>query len=269
MKIQVLVAAMNQIDHSLLKKMNIQTDAIIGNQCDRNEIEEFQFDGNRCVYLNFAERGVGLNRNNALMRADADICLFADDDMTYIDGYDKIIEEAFKRHPDADVLAFNLAESKANDGHFVPQRKQIEKESRVSFLNCLRYGTARIAVKLKPVRLNGISFNTCFGGGTPYCHGEDNLFIVSCLKKGLKMYSIPVTIATLTEERESSWNGGFDKRYVMDQGMLYRCMTRKYWRLLCLQDVVRRHGSYSMSIMEAYRTMVSGGKRYNTEVSTR
>ena len=31
MKIQVLVAAMNQKDHSLLKSMNIQSDAIIGN----------------------------------------------------------------------------------------------------------------------------------------------------------------------------------------------------------------------------------------------
>lgn len=269
MKIQVLVAAMNQSDYSLPEKMNLQTDAIIGNQCDRNEIVEFQFAGNRCQYLSFAERGVGLNRNNALLRADADICLFADDDMIYVDGYDKIIEDAFIRHPDADILAFNLAETKVHDGHFVPQRKQIEKETRVNLLNCLRYGTARIAVKLKPIKLNGISFNTCFGGGTQYCHGEDNLFIVSCLNKGLKMYSIPEIIATLTEERESSWNSGFDKRYVMDQGMLFRCMTKKYWKILCLQDVIRRHKSYNMRTLEAYKIMVSGGKRYNTEVSSR
>lgn len=269
MRIQVLVAAMNQTDHSLPEKMNLQTDAIIGNQCDRNEIEEIQFAGHQCVYLSFAERGVGLNRNNALMRADADVCLFADDDMIYVDGYNKIIEAAFQRHPDADILVFNLEESKDHGGHFVPQRKQIEKEAKVTYLNCLRYGTARIAVKLKPIRLNGIAFNMCFGGGTPYCHGEDSLFVISCLNKGLKMYSIPETIATLTEERESSWNGGFDKHYVMDQGMLFRCMTRKYWKLLCLQDVIRRHGIYNMSIMEAYKTMVSGGKRYYSEVSSR
>lgn len=269
MRIQVLVAAMNQTDHSLPEKMNIQTDSIIGNQCDRNEIEDIQFKGHKCVYLNFAERGVGLNRNNTLMRADSDICLFADDDMKYVDGYDKIIESAFKRHPDADVLAFNLEETTVEDGHFVPKRKQITKESKVNYLNCLRYGTARIAVKLRPIRLNGIAFNTCFGGGTPYCHGEDNLFVVSCLNKGLKMYSIPETIAILTEERESSWNGGYDKRYVMDQGMLYRCMSRKYWKLLCLQDVIRRHCSYKMTITEAYNTMISGGKRYYTEVLTR
>ena len=83
MKIQVLVAAMNQTDHSLPEKMNIKCDAIIGNQCERNSIEKYIWNGHNIEYLNFAERGVGLNRNNALMRASGDICLFADDDMVY------------------------------------------------------------------------------------------------------------------------------------------------------------------------------------------
>ena len=46
MKIQVLVATMNQNDHQLLKKMNINTDAIIGNQCNYNSIEKFDYKGN-------------------------------------------------------------------------------------------------------------------------------------------------------------------------------------------------------------------------------
>ena len=83
MKVQVLVAAMHQKDHSLLEKMNIRSDAIVANQCDRNEFEDFTWNGHKIRYLSFAERGVGLNRNNALMRATGDICLFADDDMRY------------------------------------------------------------------------------------------------------------------------------------------------------------------------------------------
>ena len=51
MKVQVLVAAMNQNDHSLLKKMNINSDAIIGNQCDRNGIESFKYKGHDIMYL--------------------------------------------------------------------------------------------------------------------------------------------------------------------------------------------------------------------------
>ena len=77
MRIEVLVAAMHQTDHALLEKMNIQSDVIVGNQCDRNAVEEFEWNGHRVRYLHFAERGVGLNRNNSLMRAAGDICLFA------------------------------------------------------------------------------------------------------------------------------------------------------------------------------------------------
>lgn len=81
MKIQVLVATINQRDHTLLEKMNINSNAIIGNQCDWNSIEKFKYKNQDITYLNFNERGVGLNRNNTLMRADGDICLFADDDI--------------------------------------------------------------------------------------------------------------------------------------------------------------------------------------------
>ena len=36
----------------------------------------------------FDERGVGLSRNSALMRADADIIVFADSDVIYNDDYE-------------------------------------------------------------------------------------------------------------------------------------------------------------------------------------
>lgn len=252
MKVQVLVAAMHQKDHSLLEKMNIQSDAIIANQCDHDSIENFEWNGHKIRYLNFAERGVGLNRNNALMRADGDICLFADDDMVYTDDYVQVVTKAFEQCPDADVLIFNLIEP-------VKTRCVIEKISRVNYLNFLRYGTARVAVKKESVRKHGIYFNQCFGGGTEHCHGEDNLFLAACLQKGLKMYAIPAYIAELTEERPSSWNTGYDEKYLRDQGVLYRTLSRRLWKLLCLQDAVHHQSSYRMSAIKAYRLMVAGG----------
>lgn len=251
MKVQVLVAAMNQQDHSLLKKMNIQSDVIVGNQCDRNSVENFEYEKYSAMYLNFSERGVGLNRNNTLMRATGDICLFADDDMVYVNNYSNIIEKAFLDHPEADILAFNLIEK-------VPTRYVIRKFKRIRFYNFLTYGTARIAVRLNKVRENGIFFNLCFGGGTVHCHGEDNIFISDCLKKGLKMYALPIRIAELTEERESTWNSGYDRKYLIDQGVLYKAISKKFWKLLCFQDAVRHNKEYNRSWMESYRLMVRG-----------
>lgn len=251
MKVQVLVAAMNQKDHSLIEKMNIQSDVIVGNQCDINTVEHFDYHGYKAVYLNFAERGVGLNRNNALMRADGDIVLFADDDMVYADGYDKLLINAFESNPNADVICFNLKEENSN-------RKQIQAKHRVRWWNYLTYGTARFAVKLSSVKSNGIYFNQCFGGGTEHCHGEDNLFLTECLKKKLKIYAIPDYIAELTNERVSTWNQGYGEKYLIDQGCLYKTISRRWWRLLCLQDAVRQHKSYNKTMVEAFMIMVKG-----------
>lgn len=252
MKVQVLVAAMNQMDYSLLDKMNIQTDVIVGNQCDRNEINHIDYKGHEAVYLNFKETGVGLNRNNALMRADADICLFADDDMIYVDGYKDIVIQEFKRHSDADVILFNLQEKN-------PTRYVITKSHRVGYLNYLRYGTARIAFRLKSIKENAIYFNQCFGGGTEHCHGEDNLFLTSCLKNGLKVYAVPIVIASLTEERESSWDKGYTDSYFEDQGYLYRKISSKFWKILCLQDAIRHKKSYGKSVWKIYNKMTKSG----------
>lgn len=69
MKLQVLVSTMHQTDHSLLEKMNIQSDAIVINQCGHDCIERFTFPGHDILWMSMNERGVGLSRNNALMRA--------------------------------------------------------------------------------------------------------------------------------------------------------------------------------------------------------
>lgn len=249
MVVQVLVAAMFQKDHSLLQKMNIQSDVIVGNQCDYNSVEHFNYQNYKATYLNFNERGVGLNRNNALMRATGDICLFADDDMVYLDDYSLLIEKAFMDNPKADVIVFNLLEKKSS-------RKQILKKVKIGRLNYLRYGTARIAIRLKSIKANGIYFNECFGGGTEHSHGEDNLFLTECLNKGLKIIGLPICIAKLEDERESTWNSGYGKKYLIDQGILYKTISKKWWRLLCLQDALRRKKIYGMSAFKAYKIMV-------------
>lgn len=249
MDIQVLVAAMNQTDHSLLKKMNIQSDVIVGNQCGFNSVEHFDYDCHDAVYLNFAERGVGLNRNNALMRATADIVLFADDDMIYDDNYVETISDAFDRNPKADVIIFNIVGRE--QGHDL-----IKKKTRVNYLNFLRYGTARIAVRLKSIKEKGIYFNQCFGGGTEHCHGEDNLFLANCLKNKLVVVAVPEYIATLTEGRESTWNVGYDEKYLRDQGYLYKAISSCWWRLLCLQDAIRRSKSYDLGWFDSYMIMI-------------
>ena len=93
-KFQVLVVTMKQDTHKLLDKMNIKSAAVFGNQTNKMEEETFSYNGNKIEWYSWNEKGVGLNRNNLLMRSTADIVLFADDDVTYVDDYaEKIVKE--------------------------------------------------------------------------------------------------------------------------------------------------------------------------------
>ena len=56
LKIEVLVAAMNQINYSIIENMKITTDAIVGNQCDRNEAGHIEIGGHNIAYLSYCEK---------------------------------------------------------------------------------------------------------------------------------------------------------------------------------------------------------------------
>ena len=103
LSIQVLVSTMNQKDHSLLDKMNIQSDAIIINQTNKDEIEIFDYKGYKIKWISMNQRGIGLSRNTALMNATADIILFADDDIEYFNNYSENIVNAFLNYSKADI----------------------------------------------------------------------------------------------------------------------------------------------------------------------
>ncbi|WP_148630486.1 glycosyltransferase family A protein [Bacillus sp. E214] len=254
MKLQVLVSTMNQKDYSLVQKMNIQSDAIFVNQCDRYGFEDFEYNGNSIQYFSFSERGVGLSRNNGLMRSTADICLFADEDVTYIDNYYEIVLKAFGENPKADVILFNVpSKNPDRPAHLT------KKNSRVRWYNCLKYGAVRIAVKSDSLKQANIYFSLLFGGGAKYSAGEDSLFVSECVKKKLKVYAVPSIIGYVSQE-DSSWFEGYTDRYFYDKGVFYYCLSKKWAKILCLQFIIRHSKMFKheKTLKEAFMLMSKG-----------
>lgn len=213
-KIEVLVSTMRQKELLLHAQMNLQTDTIIINQTNGFDYQEIPWRDHLIRYYSFAEKGVGLSRNTALMRAKADICVLADDDMVFLDHYEKMVLDAFEQHQDADVIVFNLI-SKSEDAG-----RQNAKTVKLNLLNYMNYGAARIAFRRKAVTYRGISFNLNFGGGTQHQCGEDTLFLRDCLKAGLKLIAVPIAIAELHDLRPSTWFKGYSKEYFFDKGVV-------------------------------------------------
>lgn len=234
MKLQVLVSTMNQSDYSLLTRMNIQCDAIIINQCDVNEVCEFDFRGYHIIWYSCDERGIGLSRNTALMRATADILLFSDDDVIYDDNYTQIILRNFERYSSAGLIAFNLPSKNTLRKEFV-----VEKEKRIHLFNCLKYGAARVAVRRAMIFEKRICFSLLFGGGAEYSAGEDNLFVSDCIKNHIKSYAVTDKIGLVLQE-ESTWFKGYTSKYFMDKGILlysiYGYLAHFLSLIICLKN---------------------------------
>ena len=263
MKVQVLVSAMNQNPRELAEKMNLSSDAIIINQCDKESYEEFSFKDREIKCYSFAERGIGKSRNNALMRADRDICLFADDDIVYEDGYEEKIVAEFAQNPQADMIVFNIDVDKSRQTYHITERK------RVQFYNCGRYGAVSFALRTKKLQESGVRFSLLFGGGAKYSNGEDSLFIKEFMDKGYRVYTAPVTIGR-EEVRESTWFSGYHDKFFFDRGVLYTflygCLAKPMALrfLLAHKDVMCRE----KKIADAYRLMKQGIRTGKKEKET-
>ena len=133
MKLQLLVAAMHTDAITLADNMQIDSDAIIVSQGEFYAFEEIEYKGHHIKYFATAERGVGLNRNTSLLRADGDICLFADEDIVYEKGYARMVTEEFEKHPEADMIVFNVQAAEGRETYYT------ETFGRVRWYNCGRY----------------------------------------------------------------------------------------------------------------------------------
>ena len=244
MKLQVLVAAMHQTDLSLPEKMNIRCDAVVANQHDRFSVDEEETAYGRVKMISTPTRGVGLNRNVALLAAEADILLFADDDSVYYDGAFEDVIHAFESLPDADVIFFGLDMTKK--GEIYERRRHPIK--RLHLHNALRFGGARMAVRRRAVLQHELCFNRLFGGGCLYSSGEDSLFIRDCFKAGLRVYSHSVVLGKCAKD-SSSWFTGFNEKYLYDKGAWIACAFPKVKHLIkwyFIRGLAKRSG-FSLS----------------------
>lgn len=250
MKVQTLVVTTGQTDFSLPGKMNLQTDSLIGNQCGKNEICRFEYNGRQICYLSSDTRGVGINRNQILMRAEGELCVLADDDMTFLAGYEATVTQWFAKLPKADMLIFNLQGGK--------KRYVNRSVRRITRFNYGRYGAARLAFRTRSVRFAGVTFHTMFGGGCEYSCGEDSLFLRECIRRGLKIYAVPAAIAQI-EDGNSTWFTGYTDKFFFDKGVLYYALDKRFCKPLSVIHCWRHRNKYkSYGVGRAIRQMWKG-----------
>lgn len=253
MKLQILLSTVDQEVSSLAEQMHLESDAIIVNQTNRFGYTEYTHRGRRIQCYEFQEKGVGLSRNNALLRATGDIILFSDEDIVYDQGYEEQVLEAFARHPEADFLLFNIRVGESRATYYT------RKFHRVHIWNAGRYPTYSFALRREKLLASRITFSLLFGGGARYSNGEDSLFLKDCLEYGMAVYAVPVEIGA-ERERESTWFRGYTDKFFTDRGVLYHFLYGRLAYLMAARFILahRKVMCEEISAKNALRLMKQG-----------
>ena len=252
-RIQILISAVDQNTVTLAAQMNLETDALIVNQCHENGYSEYAYKKYRIRCYDSDARGVGLSRNTAMLYADSELILFGDEDIRYRAGFAQDIADEFDRHPEADMILFNIHQSEGRETY------HNHAFGRVRWYNYGRYPAYSICVRTRKLREANVMFSLLFGGGAQYSNGEDSLFLHECLQKGLHIFRSPVEIG-YEIARKSTWFEGYTEKFFTDRGVLYHFLYGRMAYLLGLRFLLRHRNTMcrKMSFGKCYALMKKG-----------
>lgn len=256
--VEVLCVTMHQTDFSKYEAMNLNSDVVFANQADRTEFTQTELHGHTAKMITTATRGVGKNRNMALLYAEGDILLFADDDVRYQDDYVEQVQRVYAEHPDADMIVFSMEQTKNG----VVFRKTINRDGRMGLIGSLKNGTYVFSVRRKSLEKANIWFSTLFGGGTEYAHGEDTLFILAA-RRSMRVYGSSYSLGYCAKDVSTCF-WGYNDQYFFDQGVLYAAAFGRLARLMALQFCLRKRKRYreQMTLGAAVKQMRKGIAHY-------
>jgi glycosyltransferase involved in cell wall biosynthesis len=237
----------------LLKDMNIQSDCVVVNQCDKDSTECITYKDYYITIVYSTDRGLSRSRNLALQNADADIVVIADDDMRYVDEYPQIILRAYESHAYDDILTFKVK----NDKKYFSQEKKLNK------ILIQKVSSVEITMRLNAVKY--IKFNDLFGTGSEYFQcGEESIFLKDCINSKKHIKYMPIKMASLLDNRPSTWFMGYDRKRLVDLGAVYYELSHFGCIIFIFRFVVQRHGLYkkNMDIVHAVYYMIYGVIKY-------
>lgn len=230
MKLQVLMSTCNNpsIEKIDLNERNIKGSAIIVNQFADHYSQEKK--GEVELY-SYNEKGLSKSRNRLIEHATKEISVITDDDITFVENYEELITDCYKKNPDADIITFNIKIGDKTYG-----KTNCFKHNLISVMSIM---SCQISFKTESIKKNHILFNEYFGLGARYRSGEENIFLKSCLDKGLKIIHIPIVICEHPEEATTGeiWS----KSLVQSKGALsYILLGKMHWLFFTYFLLIKR-----------------------------
>jgi len=246
-KIEVLLSTMHSnVGLDDIPKMNISNFVIV-DQCDSEEIKIFK----NGKIIKTTERGLSNSRNKLLENATGDILILADDDTRFVKDYEKIISDAYFSNKDADIIAFQYLNK---DGKQAKNYKNNKKY--LNRFSIKSVSSIEISFKKKVIS-DGVKFNNLFGIGAKYNHGEENLFLADCIKKGFKILYIPTAIVVHLDDN-SMWKNDHMKT-IISKGALFNKLFGSINSIFLIPlFALKKRNFYRLNIIKMITLMYRG-----------
>ncbi len=186
--LEILVATMHRTSLDFLYKMFSETPIedfkiLIINQTDEDSILHSSEPNVRVI--NSFEKGLSKSRNLAINNAVGPICLNVDDDVIFIEGFDRIIVEAFSKYAHS-IITFQTLTTQGKDYWKYP--KEAMPHNKFVTQKTLSIEIAFLVEKLKNKNL---FFDERFGLGAQFEDAENFVFLSDAKKKGLMPFFVP------------------------------------------------------------------------------
>lgn len=257
MSVEVLISTMHQAekDYTLLERMNIQTDAVVINQCRRSSKQIFRYKNFRITWIDTCDRGLSKSRNMAISNSTGKICLIADDDEELADGYKDIIEKAFDTYTEIDLIRFRIQGIEKNFKIYN------ENPCKIGKLFSLKISSVEIAFRRETIVKQNLKFDELIGAGTNFFMGEENKFVMDYLRNSNKAMYVPETIANL-HIGNSSWFRGFDENYYVARGASYAAISPQAYNLLIFLFAIKHKNISNIGLLNRIKKMREGAIQY-------
>lgn len=239
MKLDILMSCMHQSDDSLIRSSRITGNAVVINQCDREDFAEFSTENGRVKLYSTTQRGLTKSRNMAISKSDADICLLCDDDEEFVAGYEAAILAAYEQLPQADVVIFKMVNR-------VPSFPDEVME--LKFPKTMKVSSWQISFRRESLLRSGVRFDELLGAGTGNGAEEELKFLTDCRKAGLRIFYVPTEIASV-RQTESTWFAGFTEQFFINRGATTRYILGPgLAALYAVYYVVKKRAMYEKQI---------------------
>ncbi len=253
--VEVLIAAqgiysLEQLPRVAKQLLDANCSAVMVNQCDSESSLQSPSDDLRIFH--YAETGISRSRNKALSHARGDIFLITDDDVELLDGFDRTLEEAFRKYEDADIITFQSVNEQGR------MRKSYSAAPHWhSIKTLMRVSSIEIALRRKSFDGHTLPFDERFGLGASWPTGEETVFLSDALQQGRKILYVPRPIvrhADLSSGRSLHGNASV---ITAKGAMLYRIFGWKAYGISLLFALKKRRET-GFSLARTIRLMYAG-----------